>query len=197
MRILFVDTETTGLPTNRNVNSLQEPDNWPDIVSVAWAVYENGVRKFIKYAVIKPGNWSIPEDSIKIHGITEEYANAHGESIHEVLEELREDLTLCDAVSAHNLSFDKNVLFNAYKWRLDLNPWHFWPRDEICTMMLGEHVAKIPSKYPTTNRLYKPPTLKELYKFALKKDPPEGLHNAKHDVEVLCELYFVLWPDTC
>jgi DNA polymerase-3 subunit alpha len=194
MRILIFDTETTGLPKNRNANSLQGPDNWPDIVSVAWAVYENGVRQFIKYAVIKPVNWVIDEDSIKIHKITQEYAMEHGENLRDVLEELREDFVLCDAVAAHNLIFDKNVLFNAYKWRLDLNPWHFWPKDEICTMILGEPVAKLPSKYPTSNRPYKPPTLKELYQFVFKKDPPEGLHNSKNDVEVLCEVYFALWP---
>jgi DNA polymerase-3 subunit epsilon len=196
MRILFVDTETTGLPKNRNSNALETSDNWPDIVSVSWAVYDNGVRKFIKYALIKPGDWVIPEDSTKIHGITMDYAIEHGESLYEVLHELREDLVLCDSVVAHNLEFDKNVLFHAYKWRLNMNPWPFWPKDEICTMIHSESEVKIPSKYPKPGRLYKPPTLKELYKATFDRDPEGGLHNSQRDVEVLCEIYWKRWSDS-
>jgi hypothetical protein len=193
-RILFVDTETTGLPKFRNSNALESPDNWPDIVSVSWAVYEGDRRLFIKYAVIKPLDWTIPEDSTRIHGITMDYANDKGENLQDVLEELREDFSKCSTVVAHNLEFDKNVLFNAYKWRLKFNPWHFWPQNEFCTMIRGEPEAKLPSKYPTSNRPYKPPTLKELYKATFGREPEGGLHNSQRDVEVLCEIYWKRWP---
>lgn len=192
--ILFVDTETTGLPKLRNSNGLEQPDNWPDIVSVSWAVYVDGKRKFIKYALIKPEDWIIPADSTKIHGITMDYAMENGQSLRDTLEELREDLSTCDAVVAHNLEFDKNVLFNSYKWRLDLNPWYFWPKREICTMADSELIAKIPSRYPTSNRPYKSPNLKELYRFAFGRDPEGALHNSQRDVEVMCEIYWKLWP---
>lgn len=193
-RVLFIDTETTGLPKFRNSNALEAPNNWPDIVSVSWAVYENGKRVFIKYALIKPGDWIIPNDSTKIHGITMDHANQDGEDLAAVLEELREDFSHCNTVVAHNLEFDKNVLFNAYKWRLNLNPWHFWPQHEVCTMIRGEPEAKLPSKYPTSNRPYKPPTLKELYQVTFGREPEGGLHNSQRDVEVLCEIYWKRWP---
>lgn len=192
-RILFLDTETTGLPKNRNSNGLEIKENWPDIVSVAWVIYENGFFQQTKYFLIKPDGWLIPEDSIKIHGITYDYAMEHGHDLKEVLLDLSKDLLTCDIVSAHNLDFDKNVLFHAYKWRLNTNPWPFWPKGEFCTMNASENEIKIPSKYPKAGRLYKPPTMTELYLATFGKNPPDDLHNSKRDVETLCEIYAKRW----
>lgn len=192
--LTFFDTETTGLPKRRNSNALESHDNWPDIVSVAWAVYDpNG--KLVKkcYSIIKPDGWTIPADSIKIHGITEEKAHAEGRPLRDVLFELKADLEKSDRVIAHNIEFDKNVLFHAYKWRLNQNPWHVWPEWEICTMIKGEPEAKIPSKFPTSNRPYKSPTLTELYKATFNKEPT-GQHNSMKDVEIMCEIYWARWP---
>ena len=84
--ITFFDTETTGLPKRRNSNALESDDNWPEIVSVAWAVYERDGTLVKKcYSLIKPDGWTIPEDSIKIHGITEEKAHAEGRDLRDVL----------------------------------------------------------------------------------------------------------------
>jgi len=194
MRYLtFLDTETTGLPKRRNSNALESDDNWPDIVSVAWSVYEkNGTLVKSSYSIIQPEAWKIPEDSIKIHGITQEKALAEGRPLREVLDELKVDLQTSEYVVCHNIEFDKNVLFHAYKWRLHQNPWHIWPSWEICTMIKGEPEVKIPSKYPTTNRPYKPPTLTELYRATFGEDPT-GQHNSQKDVEILCEIYWKRW----
>jgi DNA polymerase-3 subunit alpha/DNA polymerase-3 subunit epsilon len=192
--IVFLDTETTGLPKFRNINALNQPSNWPDIVSVAWSVYEyNGTLIKSRYSVIKPNGWSITADSIKIHGITMEYAEENGSNLDDILYEMKKDMESCDTVIAHNIEFDKNVLFNAYKWRLNMNPWHIWPAQEICTMILGESELKIPSKYPKPNRLYKPPTLTELYE-ATFGEKPTGQHNSQKDVEILCKMYWKRWP---
>jgi len=193
-RIIFFDTETTGLPKNRNSNGLESKDNWPDIVSICWAVYEGPVKQFIKYALIKPDGWDIPADSIKIHGITYDYAIENGRDLEEVLSEFSKDLATCDVVVAHNIEFDKNVVFSAYKWRLKTNPWPFWPKEEICTMNRAESEIKIPSKYPKPGKLYKPPSLIELYVNTFKKEPEGGLHNSQRDVEVMCEIFWARWP---
>lgn len=193
--ITFFDTETTGLPKRRNSNALESHDNWPDIVSIAWAVYEqNGTLVKKCYSIVKPEDWVIPDDSIRIHGITNEKAHAEGRPLRDVLFELKADLEKSEAVVAHNIEFDKNVLFHAYKWRLNQNPWHVWPEWEICTMIKGEQFAKIPSKFPTSNRLYKPPTLTELYKAAFDGKEPTGQHNSLKDVEIMCEVYWKVWP---
>ena len=194
-RVVFIDTETTGLPRFKFANALQGPDNWPDIVSVAWIVYEDGEIVNSNYSVIKPNGWTISEQSTKIHGITQEYAEENGRNLNYVLSTLKDDLDQATEVVAHNLDFDKNVIFNAYKWRLDLNPWHYWPPIETCTMLRAEIELKIPSKFPTTYRPYKPPTLKELYKATFPdRDVPEGLHNSLKDTEVLSEIYWARWP---
>ena len=191
--LIFIDTETTGLPVHRKVNALSGPDNWPDIVSVAWSLYENDRLVKSRYSLIKPDGWGIPQSSINIHGITETIALEQGSSLREVLMELKVDIEKSEAVVAHNLDFDKNVLFNAYRWRLDLNPWLIWPAWDICTMNRAEPELMLPSKYPTTNRPYKPPTLSELY-LATFGRKPEGIHNSERDVEILCQIYWARWP---
>ena len=197
MRILFLDTETTGLPKNQYSNALESPGNWPDIVSVSWSVYNNRQHEFIRYFIIKPHDWIIPQESTNIHGITHEYANEHGASLGYVLEELSKDLSESDIVVAHNMQFDKNVLFASYKWRLNMNPWHFWPKDEICTMLLSENELKLPSKFPKPTKLYKSPSLKELYEKTFMEKMPQGAHNSKQDVECLSAIYWMRWPDEC
>jgi len=191
-KILFFDTETTGLPKIRKDNALAGPDNWPDIVSIAWIIFENGQRKPTKYYVIKPDGWTIEAESIKIHGITMDYAYEHGRNLADVLLELREDFKGCETVVAHNIEFDKNVLFNAYKWRLNLNPWHIWPSSEFCSMIQSEKELKISYKYATSYRVYKSPTLTELYEATLSRKPV-GLHNSKADVEALMDIYEKRW----
>jgi DNA polymerase III epsilon subunit-like protein len=192
--ITFFDTETTGLPKKRNSNALESKDNWPDIVSVAWAVYEhNGTLVKKCYSIVKPDGWIIEQGSINVHGITQEKAQAEGRALRDVLFELKADLEKSDTVVAHNIEFDKNVLFHAYKWRLNQNPWHLWPEVEFCTMIHGEEKAKIPSKYPKSNRAYKPPSLTELYKVAFNGEEPTGQHNSMRDVEIMCDAYWKLW----
>jgi hypothetical protein len=191
---IIFDTETTGLPKFRNINALNQRDNWPDIVSVAWSVFEkNGTHVKSCYSVVKPTSWEIPIESTRIHGITTEYAMEHGRPLLDVLNELRADFEKADTVVAHNIEFDKNVLFNAYKWHLDYNPWHLWPEWEVCTMLKATDEVKIPSKWPTTARPYKPPTLTELYKATFNKEPT-GQHNSQKDVEILSEIYWRRWP---
>ena len=190
--MLFIDTETTGLPKNRNSNGLETKGNWPDIVSVSWAIVKDGVKQRTKYFVISPEDWTIPDDSTRIHGITMEDAFENGVTLSDVMTNLSQDLKKVDSVVAHNLEFDKNVLFNAYKWRLGVNPWPFWPANEICTMKLAEPELKLPSKFADSKR-FKSPTLGELYEATFSREPPDGLHNSQQDVEVLIEIFKARW----
>ena len=186
--MLFIDTETTGLPLVRGVKALDKKGIWPDIVSIAWCIYDSDKLCKKVYSLVQPG-WKIPADSIKIHGITMEYAMEHGRPLADVLAELRADLATVDTVVAHNMEFDKNVIFNAYKWRLGQEPPLI--SKEICTMEKSEAELKIPNPYPKYGP-YKSPKLSELYKDTFGTEPA-GQHNSQSDVDALCAIYWKRW----
>jgi len=172
---MFFDTETTGLPRCRD-QAYKGPGNWPHIVSIAWII--PGVKK--EYYIIKP-QWEIPQESVRIHGITYEYALKEGSDLKEVLDKFWSDLGGKPLI-AHNLDFDYNVLVNAELW--DLKRQYPPIKKTYCTMELTKNILKIPGQYG-----YKFPKLSELYEFIFKKKP-EGLHNSLKDTELLLEIYY-------
>lgn len=75
MRILFFDTETTGLPINWNA-PVSDLNNWPRLVQLAWQVYNENQKLIEEYNfIVKPKGFSIPLEASNIHKITTEMAN--------------------------------------------------------------------------------------------------------------------------
>jgi DNA polymerase III epsilon subunit-like protein len=182
MKILIFDTETTGLPTNKRQSALSKPNNWPHIVSISWVILDSQTSKVIKEEnhIVKPLNWTIPEEATNIHGITNEMAE-NGEELSKVIRQFMSDP--CDIIVAHNAEFDMNVLINAIVWDLGMEPPKF-PR-YLCTMELSKNMCKLPGRY----RDYKFPSLKELYFHVFAKRPDESrLHGSMYDVTILCEI---------
>ena len=180
MRLLIFDTETTGLPKNRNDAS--EPNNWPHIVSISWVIFDTITNNIVKQKsyIIKPTYWEIPAESIAIHGITQKHAEDNGVNLgFAITEFMNEDF---ESLVAHNIEFDKNVLLNAILW--DLNqPYPIFPI-QICTMKLSKDICQLPGKYG-----YKYPKLKELYHYAFGRMPDETrLHGSLYDVLILTEI---------
>jgi DNA polymerase III epsilon subunit-like protein len=179
MKLLIFDTETTGLPNSRTP-AIEKPNNWPHIVSISWVILEdNKITKQCEY-IVKPKNWTIPDDSIKIHGITNEIASERGHSLQSVISEFLGQP--CDLMVAHNMDFDYNVIVNAIKWDLefDFNGFRVPTR---CTMQLSKNQCKLPGRFG-----YKVPKLKELYEFIFKRKPNESkLHGSLYDTIILAE----------
>jgi DNA polymerase III epsilon subunit-like protein len=198
---LFFDTETTGLPIDQKVEALQVKGNWPDLVSISWSLYDgfNCVKRVSR--VIRPQGWEIPEDSVRFHGITTEMAMATGFPLAEVLDEMREDIKRSNRIIAHNMAFDKNVLFNAFAWRLGKDARKFWPvsadskGSDFCSLQTGKDELKLPGKYPTSKDPYKMPGLDELYRATFQEEPPSGAHNAERDVRVLEKIVLTRWKE--
>lgn len=193
---LFFDTETTGLPKYRHVGALQQEGNWPDLVSISWSLYEGkiGVKRVSR--IIKPEGWTIPDDSVQFHGITQEMAEATGSPLSDVLNEIREDIVRCDHIVAHNMEFDKNVLFNAFAWRTKKDPRKFWkPSTEFCSLQKAKDELKIPGKYPRSKDPYKMPKLDEVFIKTFNEPAPANAHNAERDVIVLEKIAMARWTE--
>jgi DNA polymerase III epsilon subunit-like protein len=185
-RVVIFDTETTGLPKDRNQIAVAAAGNWPDIVSICWHVYDNGVLWKKEHHIIKPFGWTIPEESTKIHGITDLRAHTEGKSLKDILDDFKADAKSCDRLVAHNFAFDSNVVMNAYKWRLGEDCGSWWPyKAEFCTMMVAAEELKIPGP-----KGYKWPRLDDLYTATFNEPAPAGAHSADRDVEVLAKIYF-------
>jgi DNA polymerase III epsilon subunit-like protein len=197
MTTIIFDTETTGLPRNKWRGALQGPDNWPDLVSICWLVYDNDwelVRK--EYHVVRPEGWTIPAESSAIHGITQAVAAASGEPLAAVLGRFAEDLKTAGRLVAHNMAFDKNVVQGAFKWRLGVEPAGFWPAVEFCTMEASREILRLPWKgvqHPGKPLTYKPPRLSELWSYAFQGTAQPPAHNSEGDALATAAIYMKMW----
>ena len=189
LKLLFFDTQTTGLPRDWKTPSREGPVNWPDLVSLAWILMdEDKTILQSQYSIVKPGEWGIPEDSTAIHGITHETAVAHGRPLEEVLDEFWKAHAHADMVVAHNMRFDRNVVWGATRWRTEREPQEWKPM--FCTMMDTINLCRLP--YPS-GKGFKFPKLSELYVHVFKKEPTATLHNSMEDTRILVECFFAIW----
>ncbi len=112
MRILVFDTETTGLPKSKILN----PDTlnlWPYTVQFSYVIYDTNLNDIVvssdKIVKLKDGI-TMPEDSIKIHGITTEISQKNGINIETIINEFFNHLRDVDLLVGHNISFDINMI---------------------------------------------------------------------------------------
>lgn len=183
MKLLIFDTETTGLPKSRKL-SKEEPNNWPHIVSISWVILDSLTNKIEKERsyIVKPMDWEIPEESVRIHGITAEKANSLGESLAKVLGELLAEEY--DALVAHNMEFDYNVLDNAIRWDLKMAFTEI-KKPKFCSMELSRDICNLKNLFGKP----KSPKLKELYHTAFGSNPQEDqLHNSFYDTMLLVKI---------
>ena len=78
---------------------------FPQIVSIAWIF---GEKK--EYHIIMPIGYEIPEESTKVHGITTEYANEHGEVFANVIDSFISDALNAQMICGHNIHFDTSIV---------------------------------------------------------------------------------------
>ena len=89
MRFLVFDTETTGLPQTKYINPFTL-HQWPHIVQFSYIIYDSSLNDIVEskdYVIRLPENMLIPEESTKIHGITNEISTKKGVPINEVFNE--------------------------------------------------------------------------------------------------------------
>ena len=183
MSIVVFDVETTGLPKKRNC-PFTEFDNWPYIVQISWLVYNHmgGIIESINDYIVKlPDNMIIPDDSIKIHGITNEKMREQGKDIHDVLMHFKRDISNSKIIVAHNLEFDTNIISVELLRNNLRNALYFYRGEKYCTM------------HKTKKMFRRWPKLVDLHE-KLFKTVPKNLHNSLIDVYVcfrcFCQHYY-------
>lgn len=195
-KVLFIDTETTGIP-NRNYGNM--PDFYHDysdnskynksrLVQVAYCYYDYFNKDFdidinnINSIIRKPFNFnSIPQEAVNIHGITYDYAIKNGTLIKKILRgDFGKCLLKCDYFVAYNAYFDFSILANEiyrtnydelYNKMIKLKD----KRKVFCAM-------KLSSKY-----LGKCTSQENVYKRLYNKEP-NNQHNAKNDVLTMLKI---------
>ena len=183
-RLLFFDTETTGVPLNYKASS-SDTKNWPRLVQLAWVLTdEEGNRIHTGNLIVKPEGFIIPTDATRVHGITTQRANEEGVPLAEVIEQFKADLDVATYIVGHNIEFDKKIM-GAEMIRLGMKD-IMDSKKSYCTMQSSINFCKILGKYG-----YKYPKLQELYKklFGTEFD---NAHDAMNDIEATEKCFWEL-----
>lgn len=194
-KILFFDTETTGLP----VTPFPDPsyvDGWPRLVQLAFIITDSEGKRLNHYCeVIKPMGFQIPPDMV--HRISHEEAVRVGVSLTAALWAFQAATLACDAIVAHNFDFDFGVISAEAHRYVGANLFE-GPR-WYCTQKQSTSYVKIP-RTPGSHGvgLYKWPSLAELHEWAGHGEI-EDAHDALADTIACCKCFFALrrWHPDC
>ena len=191
MKVLVFDTETTGLPKSRTKSGKLWID-YPNIIQLSWVLYDTVINKMVSFGddIIQLGNGkTIPEDSIRIHKITNENMRENGINIKEGLINFNIAIECCDSIIAHNLEFDKNMIISEML-RNDIIPvFDIYKKPEYCTMQNNIDFCKIERKSKYGKTYFKYPKLEELHSILFQGQSPKDLHNALNDVIICLRCY--------
>ena len=185
MYIVF-DTETTGKAKSFSA-PVHDFNNWPRMVQIAWKVFDqDGIEIDSQNLIIKPKGFTIPDEAIAIHRITNEIAKEKGIPLREALEKFALAIKNNKYLIAHNITFDENVVGCEY---LREGMHNCLPDIEhIDTMTRTTEFVGIPN---TRKGGFKYPSMTELHK-KLFGVGFEGAHDALVDVSALAKCFFKL-----
>ena len=183
---LFFDTETSGRPYNYNA-PVTDSGNWPRMVQLAWVVTDDKGEMIEEgNHIIKPVGFIIPEDVVKIHGITTEIALEKGDDLASVLQRFEALMDSTRWVVAHNMAFDDSIIRAEY--HRQTMPTSLTNKKRFCTMKSQSIINYCALRGPYG---LKWPALSELY-FKLFKEKFEDAHNALNDVKATAKCYWAL-----
>jgi DNA polymerase III epsilon subunit-like protein len=207
MRVLVFDTETTGLPKSKIMN----PDTlnlWPHTVQFSYVIYDTILNDIIKSSdkIVKMKDGiTIPEDSTKIHGITNESSQKNGINIEIILNDFFNDFRTVDLLVGHNVSFDINMIklellrliyestpenYEIKECKYNL---HFLTnyKNIYCTLQESIDLCNIKAIDKFGKEYTKFPKLLELHQ-KLFESTPNNLHNSFNDILVTLRCFMKL-----
>lgn len=193
MKTVVFDLETTGVPP-KNADYKTQYKDFPFIVTFAWKVNDQETKEFI----INQEGREIPEAATKIHGITNEMANASPYVFEEVINEFITDSKDNDFAIGHNVYFDSSIVkANSLRMLHDKNLFGASPlfsyieeilhKDRrIDTMKSTIKFCNLPGPYGA-----KWPKLTELYAKLFDGETFDA-HSSKNDVDATYKCYLKL-----
>lgn len=170
MRIFVTDTETTGLLKPNAINVNQQPY----IIELYGCVIDENFDLIDEVNTLLKPPIPLPDIITKITKLEDKDLEG-APTFNEFYPELARVVTGCDAIVAHNLSFDLGMIANELI-RLDKLVQFPWPRHHICTVQ---------SSIPLRGHRLK---LSQLHEIATGKTF-EGAHRAKVDVHALVRCF--------
>jgi DNA polymerase III epsilon subunit-like protein len=200
--VLVFDVETTGLLPKNKVGQEIPIESYPYIIQLSFVLYDlyqhNAVITFDSYVKI-PDNIEIPDEVIKLTGITKTLCQEKGKDILEILTHFYDAYMKSETITAHNIDFDeKMILIELQRNHIDVLgniPYCFTLFNRIyerlrgverfCTMKKGIYICAVKTE---TRTFRKWPKLSELYK-KLFNEIPDGLHNSMVDVDACLRCY--------
>jgi DNA polymerase III epsilon subunit-like protein len=208
MLVLVFDTETTGLPKTKVMNP-EMFHLWPHIVQLSYIIYDTENNEIIKirdFIIKLSSGILIPDDSIQIHGITNEMSQTSGVDIVDVFESFFKDIQDVKFVIGHNVEFDSNIvkvellrlIYEKDKYEKHIRASfkemlynatyiiHF-----RCTMRETIEFCNIVTLNKKGEEYKKFPSLLELYEKMYNKKP-QNLHNSLNDslITLICFMKF-------
>lgn len=145
MRILFFDTETTGLP-RRGDYALDDPTQ-PHIVSIAAILEQNRQELASINLIARHKGWTSHPGALEVHKIDDTYANQVGIDEMALVYAFMQLREAADLIVAHNVNFDKYIIDIAcMRYGID-NP---FGSDWYCTMSEAKnrgHKGKLSTAY--------------------------------------------------
>jgi DNA polymerase III epsilon subunit-like protein len=179
-------------------------------VQFSYVIYDTDLNDIVDTydSIIKLKNgFIIPEDSTKIHGITNEMSQEYGLQINNALNKFFVDLRNSDMLVGHNVSFDTNIVIiellrliyesNGYntedeimKFKYNL---HFLKnyKNICCTLKESIEFCNIKAVDKFGKEYLKFPKLMELHK-KLFGTEPQNLHNSFTDILVTLRCFMKL-----
>jgi len=178
--LLIYDTETTGLP---NWKTPSGGDDQPHMVQIAAILCNSETGQTIKTmnVIVKPDGWTIPQETIDVHGITNEYALEHGIPEKEAIQQLLDLRGNAERV-AYNKTFDQRIVRIGLKRFFDEPTQEKWAikDDHHCAMRMAQKV--LGGKNPKLVEAFKHFTGKEM----------TGAHDAMQDTLGCMAVYFAI-----
>lgn len=178
MNYLFFDTET---------NSKYQTQ--ARLIHLAFIKTDETGSELQRFSeLVRPEGFQI--DNSEIHGISQEVALKNGINAQSAITQFVTALSDCELLVAHNIEYDKKVIFNELK-ALGLTKKYFnilYNAPTLCTMQSSTAYCDIREGGRERPKF---PRLTELYEKLFKKVYPQD-HHALTDVEVMKHCFFEL-----